>query len=271
MKNYLDLKQIFNNANYLDTDYFWSHQNDIPDGMGYELFGPAHLISVFLTLLAVVLFCIFFKKRPEEKQRKILKIFPLVMIVLEIMKDSFLVAIHRFGIGYLPLHFCSFGIYVFTLREYLPWKWAKDWLGEEIFTLTLPGSIFALFFADWAVYYPPLNAINIHSYIWHGMLVLYPILIKMKGDVQPSVKHIYRVIIFLLVVVPPIYIFDKKVKCNYFFVNWPVPNSPLSLMAKYMGVPGYLIGYAALAVVVMLVMYLINWGLDRIKKVESAM
>ena len=251
-------------------EYFWSHQDDIPKGMGYPLFGPAHLFSVFLTLLAVFFFILFFRKKSEEKQAKILKAFPIVMIVLEVLKDSFLVAIHRFGIGYLPLHFCSFGIYLFFFREFLPWKWAKDWLGEVVFTLTLPGSIFALFFADWAVYYPPLNVINIHSYIWHGMLVLYPILIRMKGNITPSVKHIYRVIIFLLVVVPPIYIFDKANRCNYFFVNWPVPNSPLSLMAKYMGVPGYLIGYAALAIVVMLFMYGLDRGLTPLRKSNTA-
>ena len=34
-------------------EYFWRQQDDIPQGMGYPLFGIAHILSVAVTLIAV--------------------------------------------------------------------------------------------------------------------------------------------------------------------------------------------------------------------------
>jgi len=50
---------------------------------------------------------------------------------------------------------------------------------------------------------------------------------------------------------------------NYMFVNWPSAGSPLVWLADRMGNPGYLIGYAALVFLCMLLMdagYLIVAG-----------
>ena len=238
-------------------EYFWKQQDDIPAGMGYPLFGAAHLLSVGITLFLTVFLIFFIHRLEKRKQRTFLKLLPLAMLGLEVFKDFFLVSVHRFGIGYLPLHICSIGIFVFLLREWLPWRWAKDAFGEIAFIIIMPASIAALVFADWTIYYPVLNFMNIYSYIWHGALILYPALLKVRGEIRPSIGHIYYCLLFLFVVVPPIYAFDKYFGCNYFFVNWPVPNSPLSWMASLMGNPGYLLGYAALTFAVILMMYLV--------------
>ncbi len=244
-------------------DYFWYQQDDIPEGMGYGLFGIAHILSVVVTLALAAAVYYFFFKTDKKKQDRMLKGIPLLMVGLEIFKDLFLVSVHRFGLGYLPLHACSIGVFVFLLREFLPWEKAKAFFGEVAFVIIMPGSLAALIFPDWTEYYPVWNFINLHSYLWHGLLVLYPLLLKHRRDVKPSVKHLHWVLLYLAVVVPPVYAFDKKFGYNYFFVNWPVENSPLSLMAKYMGNPGYLAGYAGLAILVFLFIYLIVWVIDK--------
>ncbi len=235
--------------------YFWKQQDDIPAGMGYPLFGPAHIMSVVVTLFFVALFVRMVWKLDDQKQKRFLKTLPLIMVAMEVFKDIFLAVVHRFGIGYLPLHICSIGIFVFLLREWLPWKWAKEMFGEIAFVVIMPASMAALLFADWTVYYPVFNFMNIYSYIWHGMLILYPVLLKLRGDIEPSIRNVRYVLAFLCVVVPPIYVFDKVFGCNYFFVNWPIPNSPLSWFASFMGNPGYLLGYAGLTISVILLMY----------------
>ena len=56
---------------------------------------------------------------------------------------------------------------------------------------------------------------------------------------------------------------DKRYDVNYMFVNWPSAGSPLVWLADRMGNPGYLIGYAALVFLCMLLMdagYLIVAG-----------
>ena len=244
------------------TEYFFKQQDDIPAGMGYPLFGTAHILSVVITLVLVLFFLFYIKKFKDKTQKTVLRSIPLLMIFLEILKDVFLMTQHRFGIGYLPLHICSMGIFVFLFREFSKKKSVKDFFGEVAYILIMPGALAALIFADWTVYYPVLNFINLHSYLWHGLLILYPLLIKSRGDISPNVRHIHRVILFLCAVVPPVYVFDKCFNCNYLFINRPVKNSPLSLLASFMGVPGYLIGYAVLTVIAILLVYLITWLFD---------
>ncbi len=236
--------------------YFWKQQDDIPEGMGYPLFGASHLLSVLITFIAVGIVIAVFMRMDEKRRLKMLKCIPLLMVFLEVFKDLFLVSVHRFGIGYLPLHVCSIGIFVFLLREYLPWKKAKEFFGEIAYVLIMPASVAALIFADWTTLYPVWNFINLHSYIWHGMLVLYPLLLLIQREISPSIKHIHWNVLFLIIVVPPIYLFDKHFGCNYFFVNWPVPGSPLEWWANLLGNPGYLVGYALMVLGTMVLVYL---------------
>ena len=245
-------------------EYFWRQQDDIPQGMGYPLFGAAHLLSVAITLALTIFLLVAICRCEDKRRRQIQKKIPVVMVIMEIFKDLFLVSVHRFGIGYLPLHICSIGIFVFLLREYLPWKNAKNVLGEIAFIIIMPASMAALLFADWTIYYPVWNFMNIYSYAWHGLLLLYPMLIRSCNEISPSIKHIHYNLIFLMILVPPVYIFDKKYGCNYFFLNWPVPGSPLSWLESFMGNPGYLIGYAALTVMVILLMYFLIWVFGKI-------
>ena len=250
-------------------DYFWKQQDDIPQGMGYPLFGKAHLFSVAITLVLMIVLLSAITRFEDSKRRKIQKIIPVVMVIMEIFKDMFLVSVHRFGIGYFPLHICSIGIFVFLLREYLPWKYAKSVLGEIAFIIIMPASMAALLFADWTIYYPVCNFMNIYSYAWHGLLLLYPMLIKISNEISPSVKHIHYNLIFLILLVPPVYIFDKKYGCNYFFLNWPVPGSPLVWLESVMGNPGYLIGYAVLTILIILFVYFLIWVTEKLEQKRS--
>ena len=247
-------------------EYFWKQQDDIPRGMGYPLFGKEHILSTAITLIIVVLFICFFTGRNKKTKERILKAIPLSLILLETFKDLFLVSAGRFGIWYLPLHVCSMGIFVFSLAEYLPWKKAKKVFGEISLILIMPGALAALIFPDWTVYYPVLNFINLYAYVWHGLLVLYPLLLLIKKEINPSVKHIHYIILFLCIVVPPIYAFDKHFGVNYFFVNWPERDTPLAWLASFMGNPGYLAGYAVMAVAVILLVYLILYCITGRKK-----
>ncbi len=247
-------------------EYFWIQQDNIPSGMGYPLFGKTHLTSVAIVLISVILLSCIFLRLQEKVQQRFLKAIPLIMIGLEIFKDCVLLSQDKFGLGYLPLHVCSLGIYVFFLREFLPWKRAKEILGEISFVLIMPSATAGLIFADWTKLYPVLNFFNLQSYVWHGLLVLYPLLLLLRKDINPSVRHIYWVIGFLCIVVPFIYAFDKHFGCNYFFINCPVPGSPLEWFAGFLGNPGYLIGYAGIALIIMLIVYGCLWIIKLLKK-----
>ena len=79
-------------------------------------------------------------------------------------------------------------------------------------------------------------------------------------EIVPQVKKIWQVIAFLAIIVPPIYVFDKKYQVNYMFVNRPSDGSPLEWLAQWMGNPGYLLGYAGL---ILLCIFLMDLGYEK--------
>ena len=75
-----------------------------------------------------------------------------------------------------------------------------------------------------------------------------------QHNIVPRLASLWKVIVFLLAVVPPVYLFDKKFHANYMFVNVPSPGSPLEWLASFLGNPGYLAGYAVLMLLCMVLM-----------------
>ena len=118
----------------------------------------------------------------------------------------------------------------------------------------LPGAIAAMLFPDWNMY-PAWNFMNLYSWVWHGILVLFPLLLLKSGAERPAIRGIWKPVLFLTAVVPLIYLFDRKFSCNYLFIHWPPEGTPLTWMARYLGVPGYLAGYAVLTAAVIATVY----------------
>ena len=74
-------------------------------------------------------------------------------------------------------------------------------------------------------------------------------------EVHPGIGHFHYVLLFLIVIVPLVYAFDKRFSCNYFFVNWPAAGSPLEWCELVLGNPGYLLGYGVMVIVAMLITF----------------
>lgn len=253
----------------MQMEYFWKQQDDLPAGTGYGLFSKPHIISTFVVLVLVATLVILISHIGNDKKERINKTIPVLMLILEIFKDLYLVRVGHFGIGYLPLHVCSIGIFIFLIREYLPSVKIKEIFGEIAFILIMPASVCALVFPDWAELYPVWNFMNLYSYLWHGLLVLYPFLLKTEGKIKPILRHIHYEIIFLLIVVPPILLFDKKYGCNYFFVNWPLEGTPLAFIADTFGTRYYLVGYGILTIAVLILVYVLTGIIDKLKKTNT--
>lgn len=240
---------------------FWTYQWDLPENAGYPLWHWQHLVQLLAFAAAMLLLWHMALHLGEKGRRRFLRGIPLFQIGMEISKQILLAIQGNSNIGALPLHLCGLGAYVFLLAEYLPGRRMKNAFREISVVLILPGSVAALLMPDWTLY-PVWNYFNLYGYLWHFLLVLYPcLLVKMKLA-QPRLRHVWYEILFLAVIVPPILIFDKIFGCNYLFVNWPIANTPLSFFASFLGNPGYLIGYAAL-VFLMLVLVCLGFEIHR--------
>ena len=220
----------------------------------YPHFGTTHLLFLAAVCTAVLILLRFFLRQDRTGRERIIRTIPVLMAVMELCKDLYLFQKGLFGIGYLPLHLCSLGIPVFLLAVYLPSDRWRRIFGEIALVLILPGSLCALLFPDWNVY-PPLSFLGLYSWVWHMLLLVFPILLYRDGRSAPAIRHIHYSILFLCAVVPPVYLFDKIFACNYMFINWPPADTPLYPLSLLLGVPGYLAGYAVIILLVILAVY----------------
>ena len=247
-------------------NYFWMQYKDLPAGLGYDRFSPQHWAILAVCTLLIVCVAFAFRRSSYEKREKALQVIPFVMIALECFKDLFLMRAGHFGAGYLPLHLCSLGVFVFLLYALSKTERWKGVFGEIAATLILPGSIAALLFPDWAHLYPVWNFMNLYGYVWHSLLVLYPILCIMQKQVHLSIRHIHYDFIFLICTALPIYAFDRAFHCNYMFVNWAPKGTPLAWIESLTGPQWYLAGYAAFAAAVILLIYI---GIESFHKLRK--
>ena len=151
----------------------------------------------------------------------------------------------------LPFHLCELAPLLYLLFAWRHW----DWLGQVLYTLCLPGAAAALLFPDWSAY-PQWNFMNLNSFLVHGLLILFPILQLVEHTIRPRLGALWKVWLFLAVLVPPMWLFNHAFGTNYLFLNAASPNSPLTWILGFTGPAWYLLGYALLGLAVMVVMLL---------------
>jgi uncharacterized membrane protein YwaF len=130
-------------------------------------------------------------------------------------------------------------------------------LGHTLYSLCLPGAFLALVFPD-ATFYPAIHFITIESYLFHTLIIAYIILKLIDKSIVPDIRDAYKTVIFLIVLIPPMMLFDHCFKVNYMYLTGPSAGSPLSGFYTAGGYPGYLIGYGIVALCVICVMELIG-------------
>ena len=247
------------------SEYFWKQYEDLPPGLGYMRFSAEHIITL-LILGVLLILTVRILAAKDTRRAASMKVLPWVMVGLEIFKDAFLISTGHFGVGYLPLHLCSLGVFVFIAASLAKTdRWRMIW-SEIACVLIVPGTIAALLFPDWAHLYPVFSFMNLYGYVWHGMLLLYPAMMVKSGWVHLSVRHAHYVWIFMICAAAPVYVFDRAADCNYMFVNWPPKGTPLEWIAQMTGDGLYLAGYAAFAVVVIGLIYL---GIELYHKIRN--
>ncbi len=118
----------------------------------------------------------------------------------------------------------------------------------------MPGAFCALLFSDWTMY-PVFSYFSLHSFFIHFFMFSFPVLLIASGEIRPRFTDLWRAVIFLIVVIPPIYFTNRTLGTNFFFLNLAAPGSPLEPL-QVLGMPGYLFGFMGLVVVFWVVLYL---------------
>lgn len=227
---------------------FWTSQEQIPAGHGFSCYHLPHL----LWLCAIVLLCVGMARsyrRMNRPQRKKL-LYGLVwgMLGLEIAKDIFLLATGQFHMTYLPLDLCGLSIFVEFAVVYCD----SPLLLELVYSLSLPGACMALLFPDWNSL-PLWNYMSLHSFLLHGLLILFPILLLSAGELRPNPKRLPFCFTCIAAACIPIALINRQFGTNFFFLSRPSSGSPLVWFERIFG--NHVIGFPVLMAGVWLILY----------------
>ncbi|ARP49827.1 MULTISPECIES: YwaF family protein [Caproicibacterium] len=234
---------------------FFTYESDLPAGCGFAHFGSAHLLWLGILAAGGALFEHCFSHRNSHWRTIVSRILGAALVLLIALRLLILQRIGHLTVYELPLHLCSLAGILCLLHACTSW----DWLGQTLYALCLPGTLAALLLPNWNRY-PPLSFISIQSFLFHGLIVLYVLCQLRQGTIHPQLQYFWKPLVFLIILVPPMYLFNQHFGANYLFINVPEPGTPLEWLAGFLGNPGYLFGYAVLVLLVMRIMYLLPAG-----------
>lgn len=218
-----------------------------PDAPGFSHFCPGHLVWLGSALALCAALWIFYSRWGAGKRRLCRRILAALLVCDELFKYGIALHSGQFRPSFLPLHLCSINIFLIAADVIRP----NQRLREVLYAVCLPGAFFALLFPGWN-YLPLWNALCIHSFTAHLLLLLYPLLL-IAGGFRPDIRRFAGTLPAALVVVGLVYCFNRVFGTNFMFLSRAGEGNPLSWFESFLGSPGYLMGIPVIAA--------ICWGL----------
>lgn len=235
--------------------YFFTYQDALPENSGFPLFGGVHFIWIAGIAISIFLLCKVYLRLAKNKRLQMLNAFVLLALCCTFTQDAILTVTGHMNARMLPFHLCDLATFFYLFLQMRILRTGHcDSLAEIALCLFMPGAVLGILFPVWNVY-PPFHYMTIHGFIYHALIILYPWLLFVSGNVRPRTKHIWQPVLFLCCIVPPVYLFNKKFDSNYMFINYPPANTPLKVLADQIGNPGYLLGYAIFIFLMILILY----------------
>ena len=228
---------------------FFTTSENIPEGVGFRTFGLTHILWLLTGLTLCVAAGIFYKKLPENTQKKILRILGTIIFVQEIVRDLVLVYLREFDYAYLPFHLCGINILLIAFDVIKPTKLVRSFL----YYFAIPGAALALLFPNWTEL-PIWNFFCLNSIMVHFLLVLYPLLLVTTGRADTDLKSAIQGVGLLVAMAIPVYFLNLLWDTNFMFLMEPDTGNPLEMFEKLLG--SHLWGFPILLPVVILIMYL---------------
>lgn len=227
---------------------FFQTTDSIEAGVGFSHFDVLHICWLFFALAVFVICSLHYRRISAHGKKRWRKSIAILLLIDELFKVIVLVCTGQYNASFLPLHLCSINIFIIALHAYRPSKTLSGFL----YTVCIPGTMAALLFPSWTAL-PFWNAMHLHSFTVHILLALYPIVLTVNGELEPSVFDIPKSLGLLILMAVPIYAVNLLLNTNYMFLMFANEGNPLYWFAKNWG--SHLWGFPVITVCVLLVMY----------------
>lgn len=241
-----------------------------------------HFLMLIPIIGSTIFISCYFKNTSEKNYKRILLIFWIVLIILEIFKQI-IKAFHYGNPSYweysyrdFPFSLCSMIYYftpiiLFVNKEKHP-KIVDTAIGYLCFTSLIAG-IIVLTYTEMAT--SRLIYINIQTFIHHGLQVILGVFIYVWNRKTITIKTFYRSLIaFAITVVIAILInisfYPKYI--NMFFINpMIITNMPIgNIIQEKAGYPVYLICYLSIMSLLTYLTYLVETSIYKLIKKKKA-
>ena len=218
---------------------------------GFSIFDSIHVTWLVLIGLLLIISVYFYKKFSIINQHLLQRLVFWLLLLLEVGKQCYLLFTKQYSHWSPPLHLCGIGIFVIGWHAYFPNRTTATLL----YALTLPGAAIALLFPGWTTD-PVLGFLHIHSFLFHALLIQFILFLLVTKQLETTLIDLWRAVVFLLLIVPPIYWYNAQFNTNFMFLNRPVANTPLQWLFEMFGASGYLLSLAVVICILWLLLYI---------------
>lgn len=234
--------------------YFWTHRDNIPEGMGFGQFSLIHFIWILITALLTAVYVFFYLQAGPDTRTIMLRSVGAALLISEIVKLILIAFSDVKTTDYLPLEICSFAGYAIVLDSLFP---ENSFLPMLLLTLFLPGAIMAIFFPTSSVL-PAINFYTIHQFLFHGLIIAYVMARFASGEYPLHYLDLWRSIPIIFILVMFMYAVDCIFDKNFMFLRDTYGNPMLEAIRKKTGGGlGYLAGLTCFSIAVAHVFFLI--------------
>lgn len=229
---------------------FWQYFARDYRGEPFILFGTVHLLTLLVVAVFIAMLSLGFRSAPESTRRWLRLVLVAVLWLNEIAWHVWNIAIGTWTIQtLLPLQLCNVLIWLagFTLLT------RNQSLYEVSYFLGIGAACQSLFTPDAGMYgFPHFRYIQ--PIISHGLTVAIGVYLTVAEGMRPRLVAIPRIFLVTNIYMLFLYFLNSVIGSNYMMVNYkPDVTSLMSLMPDW---PWYILWCEALALVIMLVLYL---------------
>ena len=241
--------------------HFWTHRDNIPEGLGYGQFSTTHLFMVALTVLFTVIITVVYHGLNAGGRIIALRSIAATLMIIEVIKMVLIWFSDVRFTDYLPLEICSFAAYSCVFDSVNP---ENEFFSILLLTLFLPAAIMAIIVPTTSTL-PAFNFYTIHQFLYHGLIIAYVIARFASGEMTLSYPQLWMGILKILALVSVMYFVDTVFDKNFMFLRDTYGNPLLDIIWKKSGGGfRYTIGLVSFSIVVLHVFYLLFWIIDKL-------
>ena len=228
----------------------------------FEHFCPDHIFMLILITIIIAVGLFFTRKLSSSRFIILARTLSLIVLAGEILQDILLIRDGGYFMYFLPLQLCNLGIFVNIAASFTRGK-ISSFFAEISLVLIMPGALGAILFPDWN-YRPFWSYLPILCFFTHMLLVFIPLSFLARNLIRVSFRHFWYTYLFMLIVVPPLYLLNKHSGTNYLFLMYPPESTPLEWVQNITGNELYLLGLFVLLTSVLTIEYALYTGARKI-------